>query len=275
LNLLTENFFWTATGHTAVLLSGRDEEKGFFQKDLSLEERLFWFRVFLEKDAGALQFFAREVAVHEEVPSTGKDWNDLANEMTVYIYNSYLTLSEDIRDRAEMRQVLNRRQRQPYKGKSGAHQCFLHINTLFRTGLLSATGRKYRRSDDPIMHGSVDRFVALAPDISRMEATISKSEIAAIMGKVFWGDLSDGKWTERDVLAEVGDLYARVSERGVSLCPLITLSDAVQIKQLGRGECPIPYQRFLSILRAEQSRDPKRVRFHVDRLGRPAFITLC
>jgi hypothetical protein len=271
LHLLTENGFWTWSAHVLQLLPAGREEEGSFHSELSIEERLFWFRVFLEDDGAALLFLASKILRVGRLLQEGTDWNDVANEMMDYIYTSYLTVLEDIRERAETRQLLEKRKHRPYRGKSGAHQCFVHLNTMARIGLLISNGREYHKGPN----GILDRFVNAVPDIRALEAVISKRNWPSIASSVFSGDLSrEEGWSSREILEQASEFYARVMKTGVSLCSLSTVIETIQLGQLAQTLKPISYEECILIFRQEQARNPKKIRFHVDRIGRPAFIAI-
>lgn len=274
LHLLTDNLFWTWSAHVLRLVGGSEQQENAINLNLSMEERIFWFRTFLEFDGAALLFLAHEIVKFGQLPRHGSDWNDVANDMVKYVYTSYLSVMQDIRDRAEVRHLLAKREREPYKGKSGSHQCFVHLNTMARMGLLAASGREYRRPPD--VGGHVDplsRFAAEIPDVSSLEAAISKKMWPSIANYIFNGTTAElVPWRDREILAEAREIYDRVIATGVTLCSLDTIIETIQIRQIARAIISIPHEECMTIFRREQAKNPKEIKFHVDRIGRPTFI---
>ncbi|MEX2128249.1 MAG: hypothetical protein WD871_08410 [Xanthobacteraceae bacterium] len=268
LKVLSENNFWTSSAHVMQLVRPSVERETSLRVELSTEEKLFWFRVFLEHDGAALLFFAREAEQRERIPGGGKDWNDTANEMAVYVYNEYLKILENIRDRAEIRRLLAKRERQPYSGRSGEHQCFIHVNTMARVGLLEKRGREYFKTD------ATSRLVKAVSAVGDLDALISNNRWPFIVGSVYWGELKQPGWSASDIMRASYEIYARVMETGVSLCPLNTIIETVQIRQLENAETPVSYDECMRMFRNANAQDSKKVRFQVDRMGRPAFIAL-
>jgi len=221
-------------------------------------------------------FFARKASLVEKIPEPEKDWNDIANEMMEFAYRSYLEVATDIRDRAEIRQLLAKRSREPYKGKSGSHQCFVHLKTMARVGLLQSSGREYCIQRSTLGSGeAMGRLLNAVPDVSALENIVSKREWPQIAAAVFNPEvLVREGWTDKDLLVQAYNLYERVMATGVPLCSLNTLIETIQIKQIATGAAPISYDKCMSIFRHAQAESPRRIKFHVDRIGRPAFIVL-
>jgi len=63
-------------------------------------------------------------------------------------------------------------------------------------------------------------------------------------------------------------------DTGVSLCPLSTLIEAIQIQRISKGQKIIGYADTFLLLRDAERKHPRKVNFHVDRAGRPAFLAL-
>jgi hypothetical protein len=276
LNLLSENNFWTWSAQVLRLIAPERNNETSLDPQLSLEERIFFFRVFLEYDGAALIFLARKASLVEKIPEPAKDWNDLANEMMVSVYSCYLDIVTDIRDRTAIRQLLSKRRRQPYSGKSGAHQCFLHLKAMTRVGLLQSRGREYCKhpsSAEP--RGTIYQFLRNVPDFTILENILSKNDWPKIASAVLTQELLSGeRWIKGRILDQAHELYERVMATGVPLCSLNTLIEAIQIKQISAGMMPILYEECMKVFRQAQAENPTKIRFKVDRIGRPAFITL-
>ncbi len=276
LELLTENNFWSDSAHILNLLENNHNDASGLVLTLSAEEQLLFFRSFLEHDGAAMIFFGREILRAGVVPAPGRDWNITANEMMEFVYKAYLEIMTDFRERVQMRELLAKRMRQPYEGKSGPHQCFVHLQTMTRIGLAHASAgkREYtslpnrREENQPIYH-----FVNAIPDFRTLEKIVSNGEWSQIAARAF-SLRTEARWTEKELLDQLISLYDPVMKTGVPLCPLGTLIGAVQIKQLTTSVAPNSREDCMRALRHGRAKDPKRIKFHVDRLGRPAFLVL-
>ena len=274
LELLTENNFWTWSGHVLNLLRSNTENDAL-SLDLSVEEQVFYFRLFLEHDGAAVVFLANKAARAECIPEKGEDWNDVANEMMKFIYAAYLDIVADIRDRADIRQLIAKRTRVPYSGKSGSHQCFIHLTLMARVGLLESVGREYRKRLGEI-GGALSRFIAEIPDIKTLERTAEKKDWLTLVSRVLSIPDHRGarKWTDVEILRESHEIYAKIMATGVPLCPLNSLIEIIQVKQIAQQNEPSSYDECMATFRHAQRESPAKIKFNVDRMGRPAFISL-
>src|SRR5207253_358174 len=83
-----------------------------------------------------------------------------------------------------------------------------------------------------------------------------------------------GSDAEHRLLEDIFEAYRRVSATGVSVCPLRTLIEGAQIEGILRGEVVPSYESCVDVLKRLQRAHPREVHFHVDRLGRPAYLKL-
>lgn len=270
LGLLTDNNVWTDHAQTLHFLSAASISTGTaFELELSKPERIFFFRLFLEYDGAALLFFAHLLRRERTI---SQDWNVLANEMMVFIYDAYLEVVTDIAERSRLRHSLEKRVKTPYGGKSGSHQCFVHLQSLMRMGLLERSSAK-REYVAPAVEPSLQGLLAKAPDVRSLDRAVTTGQWPEITAAVF-GARGPSRVSDRDtIMARCRAIYARVMSTGVTLCSLRTLTETIQTEDLAEGSTATETTDILNVLREAQAVDPKRVRFHVDRIGRPAFVT--
>lgn len=284
LGLLTENNFWSELGHVLKICekqSNAIDARSQVSLGLSDEERIFFFRLFLEFDGAALIFFARILAGQKVLPPEGKDWNYVADEMMKYAYESYLKISTDIQERIRLRHGLERRLRTPYAGKSGAHQIFVHLQSLVRMGFLasdvSTGGRRYL-APAAFDTAPLRKFLTLVPDVVALERVIANRKWAEVSAQVLVGLTRDapnlrGRIAADAVAKQFESVYRRVMATSVPLCSIRTLIEASQVCQLAQGTEPWDYDDAFELLKRMQAGSSRSVRFHVDRIGRPAFVT--
>jgi len=271
LGLLTENNFWTWSAHVLQLISAKETGTSL-DLNLSLQEQIFYFRHFLEHDGAAFVFLGRKALHVKKLPEQDKDWNDVANEMMDSVYKSYLDIATDIQDRAGIRLLLAKRTRHPYTGKSGSHQCFIHLKTMSRIGLLESDGREYFKQT--ASRSSLERFLQVVPDFKALESVILKKEWPRVASFIFGNDEeTKPAWRNDGLLDRACDIYSRVMATGATLCPLNSLIETIQIGQIVESIEPISYDELMAIFRQAQAKTPTKIKFQVDRMGRPAFIS--
>lgn len=278
LRLVNDNLVWTELGQVLHLVS--QDNGSQWDAELALPERLLFFRLFLEADGAAMLLIARAMREHGQLPPPGKSWCDVANEMVVSVYAEYLEHTADPADRVRIRQVIDRRRARPYKGKSGPHQMFVHVQALHRIGLIqredSNAARLYRLSDST---SALDKLLVALPDVMALESCVKDRGWVAVAGQVMAGQLpsESGKVAlveDEQLFEEVRSVYDSIASTGVSLCPIQSIVETLQIRSLAGGVGILGYAEVLSALERLRKQFPRDVRFHVDRAGRPAFIKL-
>ena len=236
-------------------------------------------RLFLEFDGAALVYFSKKLQAQPQLPGEGETWANLAQELFLDTYEQYLQFITDPRTRTEIRQLAEKRRHAPFRGHSGRHQSLIHINTLFRLGLVdsSSTGHSRVYSAKRLVEG--DRFatselLSLAPDVASLEEIIRSQPLYQVVGRVLGIQCKNDVIDDIEFMVRVKEVYARVMETGVSLCALQTVYEALQIQSLFHAMVPQSNTAILSRLRALQDKAPSRIRFHVDRYGNPAYLRI-
>lgn len=278
LGLLNENNVWTEKGHLINLVAQVGD--GAWESELALttSERLLHFRLFLESDGAALLFLARQLLAHGALPNSEEDWNSLAQELFVDTYSTYLAMTGPTADRVSLRTDIDRIKTKGYAGRSGPHQMFIHLQTLYRLGLVDrAAETRFRRYVVPPGDGAaqLERFLTEVGDLLALEEIIKNHHLIEVAARVL--QLS-GSGAERPgpdgVLRILVPLYRRIMETGVSICPLSGLVESVQIDVLAAKSELLEYRTALDLLEEAQHERMRDIRFHVDRRGRPAFLKL-
>jgi|GEM_PF-1281775 len=285
LDLITSNNTWTDKGHLVNLVAeirgGEEFEK---QLRLSLAERLLHFRVFLEGDGAALLFLARRLVQCGSVAGSDVTWNLWAKEMFTEVYSEYLAITNSTADRVNLRREIERIKAKGYEGRTGSHKMFIHLQTLYRLGLVtlpdSAGSRAYQLLEHPQgTQRGLEILLEEVPDVLALEKVINThkwTEVAAKVLQVASTRLSEEpiRSSAVRVLSSVVSYYRQVMSTGVPLCSLSTLIEATQIKALAEASQLLTYDGILDLIVATQKENPKDIRFHVDRRGSPAFVKL-
>jgi hypothetical protein len=273
LDVLTEQNVWTPKGHLLSIFSA--PRNGDWEAELTLDERerLGYLRIFLEGDGAALLFLARRVVNHGAVPNSDGDWNRLAEQMIVEIYKEYLELTTAPGDRVALRHEIDRVSK-GYQGKSGSHKLFIHLQAMYRIGLLARSSLATRRYIAPtsVSPSPLEALVAEVPNAYALEQVAKDGrwiDVAArVLGHRLVSDVKDhdGFWS---VLSAA---YRDIMSTGVPLCPLSTLVEALQLDERQDG---VPTRdTVIEEIESAQRKASRDIRFHVDRRGRPAFIRL-
>lgn len=279
LGVLTTQHAWDGNGHLINLVARVGEHELDQELPLTEAERLLHFRLFFEADGAALLFLARALLNDGSLPASDDSWNSLAQDMFVTIYSEYLSLASITQDRVALRQDLARLQARGFAGKTGAHKLFIHLQTLYRLGLaeLEETGGRRRYKLNEAARGRLERLVHDIQNLAALEEVFKRQrwiELAAPLLVPGSTAKSTEEWRPDDVVRLATPHYQRVVATGVALCPLRPLLEAVQIELLAHESVILPSETATEMIRAAQRASPRKIRFHVDRQGKPAFVIL-
>lgn len=270
LGVINDQQVWTPLGHLVHLFA---KERGpAFEFALDELEQLLYFRVFLEGDGAALLFLSQYLSEHGAIPvGTDSDWNAVARELFLWSYEEYLKLSSTTVERLSLRRELDRLRRDPYKGKTGNHKLFIHLQTMYRIGLVEEQNGSGRRR-------YVGRPDAISQLLSKVDSVVT---LEAIIREQKWPEVvtcirpgaSSGTLSAATVRRNVAERYEEIMGTGVALCPISTLLDAVTIDHIAR-KVVLDQRELQQWLVATGRSAAKEVRFHVDRAGNPAFVRI-
>lgn len=276
LGVLSENNSWTDKGHLVALIAKSDcSDLG---EDLALngEERFLYFRLFLDADGALLLFLARAALQVEHLPPPTENWNALAQKMFLTTLGDYLKAAVETSQRIQLRRQLERIERRPFRGRTGEHKLFVHLQALCRMGLLRRTTSSASRTYTGV--GCLSRLASLdheLGDIGTLEQRMARNEWPSIADVVLRGTKKPRpEMMETEAVELLLGFYSHVVGTGAPLCSISTLVDALCIAVLARGFQVLSTNDILAKLLALQKQHPKDIRFHVDRRGRPAFIKI-
>lgn len=278
--LIGDNQLWTERGHVLAQIAASEKSAESFE--LTPQEIVFFLRLFMEVDGAAMVYFMSLLAAEGTLPGRGKDWNALANDLFIWTFRSYADISTDVAERIKYRQLIQNRQSRPFSGAhSGDHQCFLHLQTLFRLLLVgresNANSRQYY-SLATRDAGATELFVSRLSTVRKLEEGVQSQVWWQILDRLIPHRISESKESsERDleqIKTKVVGIYRRITSSGVPLCPLRTLFELLQIGEFLSSLQPRDFSEQLEDLKSLQRAHPRKVHFHVDRIGRPAFVKL-
>ena len=276
LAVINANNVWSSNGHLVNLVAKVGDRKWLHELPLTLDEKLMHFRLFLEADGAALLFLSRRFISERQMPDQGSDWNTLARDMFVRTYSDYLAVTSPTADRVSLRSKIDRLRTRGYKGKSGAHQLFLHLQTLHRLELVErldvSSGRQYRVSDES--EARLKRLVTAIPDILTLEQIVREHRYIEVAAQVYDLHAEHEELSSSDALRGLLPSYRKVVGTGIAICPLAPVIEATQISLLSKTSRLVGYASFVDLLREAQSLHLRDVRFHQDRRGNPAFLKI-
>ena len=276
LTVIGSNNVWLENGHLVNLVAKVEYQQWSDEILLTIDETLLHFRLFLEADGAALIFLANLLISEEQLPTKGSDWNDIATDMFVETYTNYLAVTNPVADRMSLRSKIDRLKSRGYKGKSGAHKLFLHLQTLHRLGfvdrLFASNERQYKVSDEG--RKRLKRLVAAIPDVLALERVVQGHLYIEVAAQVYGLSRQNDILSPSESLCHLIPSYLRVVATGVAICPLAPIIEAAQISLLATTSRLIAYADFVALLREAQALYLRDIRFHQDRHGNPAFLRI-
>ena len=276
LGVTNVNNVWSANGHLLNLVAKVGDHRWPDEVPLSLDEQIMHFRLFLEADGAALLYLSDLLISEGHVPTQESDWNTLARDMFLGTYADYLAVTNPTADRVVLRSKIDRLRVRGYKGKSGAHKLFLHLQTLYRLGLVDrvivSNERQYRVSDEA--EARLRRFVAAIPDVRTLEQVVREHRYIEVAARVYQLRVEHEMLSPFDALRELLPSYRKIVRTGVAICPLAPIIEASQISLLTKTSHLVKYANFVDLLRQAQALHLRDIRFHQDRLGNPAFLKI-
>jgi hypothetical protein len=282
LGLITPNNTWTEKGHLVNLITiirGGDLENEF---ELTIPEKLLYFRVFFEGDGAAFLFIARRLLKYGSVADSDTDWNIWAKEMFVEVYSEYLSITNSTSDRVALRRVIDRLNARGYDGNTGSHKILLHLQTLYRLGLVIRPEAMGARATQLPKYSDGERIgisvlLDRVPNVVALEKVVNAQswiEVAADVLQLTSNPYPVEETRIGNTLSLLIPYYRRVMSTGISLCPLSTLIESIQIELLSKRALLLTHSIASNLILASQKERPKEIRFHVNRRGQPAFVKL-
>jgi hypothetical protein len=242
---------------------------------------VFFFQLLLDADGAAIIYFLRELNTRRQLPDEGQNWNQIANDLFVWAFKAYYEFTSDLTSRTRLRQLIQKRQAKPFSGQhSGDHQCYIHLQSLYRLGLIGKSGGEDSRTyigTGSVGQMSSDYLLHQLDGVEALERAVNEQKWGDFAARIYSPNLTLPRHQDESDHRFYDDVFAayrRVSATGVPLCPLRTLINGAQIEEIARGERPEPFGVRLEALKRLQRNHPRQVHFHVDRLGRPAYLKL-
>lgn len=264
--LITDRLSLTGRGRVLAMLAG-DHNGATFDPQLNEAEQLFILAVFLAADGLALSLLARHLLVG---PATKSELiaNHVIEEIFREVINFYLAHSTDIRVRTELRGELSRLA-SDYRGRTSQHKLDVRLTVLERVGIVwESAGRKVTSHGEPAR-----RLAALSDDPAELEDLLRKDGELAIAIRVKYGE-SLGNTPDLPSVAELTKVYKAMVGSSAEFVEVAALADYLTIQHVVTRRTYVTRSQLDEELLSLSRTDPRRFRFHVDRLGRPAFLAI-
>lgn len=276
-HFLTESGTWDWRARVISALCTHPEARDLDSMvSLTAEERVAYLKYYLDADGAALLEMGRSVL--EDGTITEAALGRRVEKIFLTIWESYLTLESNPRERVRLRRSIDRLRTRPYDDRTRIHKVRPHLQPLVDFGLLRAEampgGIEYRAHCGA--DGSpLERLIHSLRDLPSMEQRLQHQEHFAIAAETLSSMLPEPRAVSRHcVLAAICGAYHEVVDAGSGLAPINAIADTSCARLLAQhGACPAPSEirSALDGLRHERPRD---VRFNVDWYGEKAYVSL-
>ena len=277
LGFLTSNLFWSWKGHVIRILTSRDadaETSAFL--NLNSAEQVIYLKYYLEGDGAILISLARELVSRGGLTEDDLVQTDLLEKSLLKIWQEYLDLSTNITERVRLRQKLRRRR---YDTSTRRHKTYPHLIPFEDMGLLVREKVDKKDVFTPTAYDGktpLKTMVEAFPTIKALEDSIDRSEHCSILAEmIFPGHRRFSQSRDLAMLMRATiESYRVLSSNGIAIHPIDAITDICYAQMLFRQQVFVTRQDIDGVLAELQTQHPKEVRFHVDRLGRPAYIVV-
>ena len=277
LGFLTSNLFWSWKGHVLRALSHADEyddPREFLQ--LNPAERLIFLKYYLEGDGAILIALAQELVSRGQLTERDLVRTDLLEERLQDIWSQYLKITTHISERVGIRRRL---QQQRYDPTTRRHKTYPHLAPLEDMGLVVRDKVEGLDVFYPLVvdgRSLLKRLVEGFPSVWDLETSIARGEhYAVIAGAICAKYRRPSLQNDTPAITKaIAKSYHTLGVNGVVLHSIDAIADLCFAKMLCADGLLVTRKDIDQNLTSLQSEYAKEVRFHVDRLGRPAYVVI-
>ena len=277
LGFLTSNLSWSWKGHVVRMLTtcNADSDPRAFL-ELSPAEQVIYLKYYLEGDGAILIALAREMLSRGSLTEEDLVQTDLLEQALRGIWKEYLDLSTNLTERVELKQKL---QRQKYDSSTRRHKTYPHLIPLEDMGLVVRSELDEGDIFAPAVFDGrtplqylVERF----PTIRDLETAVNRGEHCAILADVmFAGHRQFSQQQDLTALMRTTfENYRKLRDSGAAIYPIDAITDASYAQMLANQGVLVTRQDIDGLFADLQEHHPQEVRFHVNRLGLPAYIVV-
>jgi len=277
LGFLTSNLFWSWKGHVVRILTSSDENADArAYLELGPAEQAIYLKYYLEGDGAILISLARELLFRGSLTEADLVQTDLLEQALRGIWEEYLDLSTNITERVELRHKL---QRQRYDTSTRRHKTYPHLIPLEDMGLVVRSQLDDRDIFEPTVcdgRKPLRTLVEGFPTIRELESSIDRGEHCAILAEVMFPGYR--RFSQQEDLAALRQTtfenYRNLRSSGVAIYSIDAITDASYAQMISKQGVLVTRRDIDGVLTDLQAQYPQEVRFHVDRLGLPAYIVI-
>jgi hypothetical protein len=274
---------WDWRGHAlAAILKKTGRTLDTEPRELNLlcpEEQFIFLKYFLEADGAVICGLSKVVAQYGKV--TNQILYDRIERIFDHIYEAYLSLASDFRERMQIKTQL-REIRKQIKGESRErstlpHKVLPHIQALVDLGVL------YQAKDsgtyEPVQYAdrsSVAPLGDLFDRLDELERVLSEGNPYQLVAAVYGLSANDiSKEIDWKVLTStIRKGYTLLQDPTTTTADINALADWTCVSLLAERRLLISPRCVSEALQELARRQPSSVRFHVDYRGEPAYVIL-
>ena len=276
LGLLTDRYTWAPTGTLMALTSDFHSYSNAGVRHLEPHRRLAHLRVFLGGDGAAIWYLLGKLQEDGMIESGGAAANEVATSMFLDVYRQYLELSSSPKDRIRLRGKMEQLRKRQYRGNTGRHKLLLHVNLLRRLGWLNRQPPKSRLvySVSDAGREAIDIFFATIGTIADLERRLRRNEAMTLASQLLSGGSLQADHRSPEAFASLlTKTYERVAGLGFSVVPIALVVELLQHYMFTEG-IGLSYESASERIEELRRAEPRPVRYHVDRKGRPSYLIM-
>lgn len=272
---LTSNCFWDWKGKVINVLARGDQPEipdSYFV--LTSYEKILFFRYYLETQGAAILEFGKELLERGNISRREFTSSPYVEEIFVRIWHNYLPLTQQIQQRTKLRRNIENLMRRGYSTDTRPHKFVPILNPLQDFGLLEPIKDEYK----PII---VDNKVPLQilidelKDVKQMEERFKNFDYFAIIKNCFnLGYQRELTLSNAKLKTYITSAYSSMKQDKIGLVSIDAIIDIVSVKALIDKTLYLSRHEIIKHLERIQSENPYNVRFHVNRRGERAFVTM-
>jgi hypothetical protein len=243
------------------------------------EEQFIFLKYLLESDGALISGLSSVIAQYGRV--TNQTLYDRIEEILNRIYDAYLSLAPDFRERMRVKAQLHEIKKQ-IKGESRdrstlPHKVLPHIQALVDLGVLAQA--KDHGTYEPIQYQNHSSIAPLAPlfdHVDELEKVLSDGNPYALVAAIYGLNAREASIDAdlKPLTATIMKGYTHLRDPATATTHISALADWTCVSLLAEHRLLISPQGVHEVLKELARREPSSVRFHVDYRGEPAYVIL-
>lgn len=277
---VTQNMFWSWKGHAiTILLNETNREEFDDYLALTLAEKVLYLKYYLEADGAAILEICKRLKSKGRISRKELLANDSIDQIFIDIWQAYRQLTNDIRQKVQLRDNILKLRTKPYTFKTRIHKALAHIEPLVDFDLIERKEEKNEILFIPKVNkcfSYLDKLTQELDTIKSMESRFSKSEHFEIINSIYNLKAVDYDPEEHSEMLfdEIFKIYLKARTEPTKMASLAMISDVISAKLLAQKRILINRIHIEMELDRLKSDYPRDVHYHVDMSGEKAFLVL-